>query len=145
MQFERSGWFEPYEPLGENEDKEVCVKFDEDRHILELDMYSETDFSIEKIKVPIGADSVAIREGLIHFPQVITMEEAQSLCLNNESLKIMLEYSRPSCSAPSWVEKGKWDAAPNFGGELTGRARLVSKESWRQVILNLPNAEIIIS
>ena len=145
MQFERNGWFEPYESLGENEGKEVCVKFNEVRHMLELGMSSETNFNIEQIEVPIGNGQIAIKEGFIHFPHVITMEEAQSQCLNNESLKIMVEYSRPSCSATSWVEERKWDVAPDFGGELTGRARLVSKEAWRQVIPNLPIAEIIMS
>lgn len=142
MPFERSGWFEPYESLEGNEGKEVCVKFNEDRHILELDMYSETDFNIEKIKVPIGADHIAIKEGWIHFPDVITMEEAQSRCSNEKNLKIMVEYTRPPRSSTSWVEKRRWDVAPDFGGELTGRARLVSKDTRQQVVPNLPIAEI---
>ena len=142
MPFERSGWFEPYESLDGNEGKEVCVKFNEDRHVLELDMYSETDFNIEPIKVPIGADYIAIKEGWIHFPDVITIEEAQNKCSNNKSLKILVEYSRSSSIKTAWIEKERWDAAVVCNSELTGRARLVNRNAGQQVIPNLPIAEI---
>lgn len=140
MQFARSGWFEPYE--GDNEGKEVCVKFNENRNIIKLNMCSETDFNIKQIKVPIGSGCIEIQEGLIHFPDFITIEEAQSKCSNNKSLKILVEYNRSSSIKTAWIEKERWDAAVVCNGELTGRARLVSRNAGQQVIPNLPIAEI---
>lgn len=140
MPFERSGWFEPYE--GDNEGKEVCVKFNENRNIVKLDMCSETDFNINLIEVPIGKGSIAIKEGLIHFPDVITIEEAQNRCSSNKSLKILVEYNRSSSIKTAWIEKDRWDAAAVGNSELRGRARLVSRNAEQQVIPNLPIAEI---
>ena len=143
MQFERSGWFEQYGKFGDGESEEVCVKFDENRRILELDMDSETDFNREFKEVPIGYGHVGIEEGWIYFPEVITMEEAQNRCSDDERLMIYIEYNCSPCSETSWVKKEKWDAEPRAGGELTGRARLVSTEEWLQVVRKLPVAEII--
>ena len=106
-------------------------------------MCSETDFNINLIEVPIGADCIEIKEGLIHFPNVITMKEAQSRCLEDQSLKILIEYKRPLSSETSWIEKDRWDTIPFGIGELTGRARLVNRGAGQQVIPNLPIAEII--
>lgn len=143
MQSERIGWFVSYDNRGEGKSEEVCVKFDENRHILELDMDSETDFNMERIEVPIGDGHIGIKEGWIYFPEIITMEEAQNRCSDNERLMIHVEYNDPPSSETFWGTKERWDTEPISGGKLTGRARLISKDAWLQQVPKLPIAEII--
>lgn len=106
-------------------------------------MDSETDFNGERIEVPIGDGHVGIEEGWIHFPEIITMEEAQNRCSDNERLMIHVEYNDPLSSETLWATKERRDTEPISGDELTGRARLISKDAWRQQVPKLPIAEII--